>query len=126
MSFHCFNPFPFRWPSAISSIRVGTDLLRDNRVVPPISWPLSLDPPTTRVYVGRAAAALMAFLIAYHLASGQSRRHVIARAIGLAGVAAVAIGLGHRILGVTKLYGVFEAPQRSLLVGPVRQPQPHG
>ena len=64
----------------------------------------------------------MAFLMAYHLASGQSRRHLLARAIGLAGVAAVAIGLGHRILGVTKLYGAFAAPQRSLLAGPFVNP----
>jgi tetratricopeptide (TPR) repeat protein len=101
---------------------VGTDLLRDNRVVPALAWPLSLDPPSTRVYVGRAAAALVAFMIAYHLASGQSRRHLIARAIGLAGVAAVAIGLGHRILGISKLYGAFAAPQRSLLAGPFVNP----
>ncbi len=101
---------------------VGTDLLRDNRVVPAMSWPLSLDPPSTRIYVGRAAAALMAFLIAYHLASGQSRRHLTARAIGLAGIAAVAIGLGHHILGITKIYGAFEAPQRSLLAGPFVNP----
>jgi tetratricopeptide (TPR) repeat protein/O-antigen ligase len=101
---------------------VGTDLLRDNRVVPPLAWPLSLDPPSTRIYVGRAAAALMAFMIAYHLGSGQSRRHLMARAIGLAGVAAVAIGLGHHILGITKLYGAFTAPQRSLLAGPFVNP----
>jgi len=101
---------------------VGTDLLRDNRLVSPLAWPLSLDPPNTRVYVGRAAAALMAFLIGYHLASGQSRRHVVARAIGLAGVAAVAIGLGHHILGISKLYGTFAAAQRSLVAGPFVNP----
>jgi len=101
---------------------VGSDLLRDNRIVPPLAWPLSLDPPSTRAYVGRAAAALVAFLLAYHLASGQSRRHLLARAIGLAGIAAVAIGLGHRILGVTKLYGTFSAPQRSLMAGPFVNP----
>lgn len=101
---------------------VGTDLLRDDRIVPPLAWPLSLDPPGTRVYVGRAAAALVAFLFAYHLASGQSRRHFLARAIGLAGVGAVAIGLGHHILGITKLYGAFAAPQRSLMAGPFVNP----
>lgn len=101
---------------------VGTDLLRDNRVVPTLAWPLSLDPPSTRIHVGRAAAALMAFMIAYHLASGQSRRHVIARAIGLAGVAAVAIGLGHRIFGFTKVYGLFVASLRLLLAGPFVNP----
>jgi O-antigen ligase/tetratricopeptide (TPR) repeat protein len=101
---------------------VGTDLLRDNRVVPPQVWPLSLDPPNTRVYGGRAAAALMAFVVAYHLASGQSRRHIVVRALGIAGVAAVAIGLGHRILGITKLYGAFNATPRSLLAGPFVNP----
>jgi tetratricopeptide (TPR) repeat protein/O-antigen ligase len=111
-------------PMALRSLfdPIGTDLLRDNRIISSAAWPLSLDPPNTRVYVGRAAAALMAFAVAYHLASGRSRRHLIARAIGLAGVAAVAIGLGHRIVGATKLYGAFAAPQRSLLVGPFVNP----
>jgi O-antigen ligase len=101
---------------------IGTDLLRDNRVVPTLAWPLSLDPPSTRIYVGRAAAALTAFMLAYHLASSQSRRHLMARAIGLAGIAAVAIGLGHRIFGFTKVYGAFAAAQRSLLAGPFVNP----
>jgi tetratricopeptide (TPR) repeat protein len=106
--------------------RNGTTLLRDNGAAlsaggatPSLtSWPLSLDPPNTRVDVGEAALALAAFLLAYHLASGQTRRHLVLRAIGLAGVAAVIVGLGHRIVGVNKLYGLFTASRRSLLVGP--------
>ena len=62
--------------------------------------------------------ALVAFLVAYHLASGQSRRHLATRAIGIAGVVAVAIGLGHRIFGVSKLYGFLTPSHRSLLIGP--------
>jgi tetratricopeptide (TPR) repeat protein/O-antigen ligase len=96
----------------------GTVLLRDNQLVATAAWPLSLDPPNTRVDIGRAALALMVFLLAYHLASGQSRRHLLSRALGIAGVVAVVIGLGHRVLGFSKLFGVFNASPRSLLIGP--------
>jgi tetratricopeptide (TPR) repeat protein/O-antigen ligase len=82
------------------------------------SWPLSLDPPNTRVDVGQASLALVAFLIAYHLTSGQSRRHLVMRAIALAGVTAVVIGLGHRVIGAGKLYGMFNPSRTSLLAGP--------
>jgi tetratricopeptide (TPR) repeat protein len=109
-------PVPFGVRSVLD--RNGTALLRDNQVVATEAWPLSLDPPSTRVDIGRAALALMAFLVAYHLASGKSRRHLLTRALGIAGIVAVAIGLGHRILGFTKLYGAFNASPRSLLIGP--------
>ena len=107
-------------PLAVRSLfdRNGTSLLLDAQNVPPHLWPLSLDPANTRVDVGRAALALVAFLVSYHVASGQSRRQHITRAIAIAGVAAVAIGLGHRVLGVSKLYGAFNASPRSLLIGP--------
>jgi hypothetical protein len=96
----------------------GTALLRENDVAPLSWWPLSLDPPGTRVYVGRAAVALVIFLVAQHLASGQNRRHLLMRAVAIAGLAAVVIGLGHRIFGVSKLYGLFQPPGRALLTGP--------
>jgi hypothetical protein len=96
----------------------GTALLRDAALFPVHAWPLSLDPPSTRAVIGRAAAALVAFLIGFHVSSGQSRRHLICRAIAVAGVTGVAIAVVHRILGVGTLYGVFTVPIRSLLVGP--------
>jgi Flp pilus assembly protein TadD len=96
----------------------GTALLRDNDLARISAWPLSLDPVSTRVQLGRAAAALVVFLFAYHLASGQRLRHLLPRAIGVAGIAAVAVGLGHKILGVSKLYGMFSATGRTLLIGP--------
>jgi Tfp pilus assembly protein PilF len=104
----------------------GTSLLAENSPLPApaasntgsSSRPLSLDPPNTRVDVGHAALALIAFLVAYHLASGQSNRYLILRAVALAGIAAVILGLGHRIFGITKLYGMFTSSRRSLLVGP--------
>ncbi|HVV51789.1 MAG TPA: O-antigen ligase family protein [Polyangia bacterium] len=98
--------------------RNGTQLLRDDQTAPTAVWPLSLDPPETRVDVGRAALGLVAFVVAFHLASGQKRRHWVARAIGAVGITAVVIGLGHRILGVTRLYGMLAVSPRSLLVGP--------
>src|SRR5436190_18513325 len=92
----------------------GTELLRQNDLLAPTAWPLSLDPPVTRVNAGAAAAALAAFLIAFHLSSSQSRRHLVMRVVAASGVAAVAIGLGHRILGLSKIYGLVAAPGRAL------------
>ena len=107
-------------PLAVRNVldRNGTALLRDNQIVATEAWPLSLDPPNTRVDIGRAALGLLAFLVAHHLASGKRRRHFLTRAIGIAGIVAVAVGLGHKVLGFTKLYGLFNASPRSLLIGP--------
>jgi tetratricopeptide (TPR) repeat protein len=96
---------------------MGTALL-DDAFGAPRAWPLSLDPPLTRKDIGKAALALAIFVIAYHLASGQSRRHLVPRAVGAAGIAAVAIGIGHRLLGVSKLYGILISTHRTLLIGP--------
>ena len=96
----------------------GTTLLVDAALVRPSAWPLSLDPPRTRVEIGKAAAALAIFLAAYHLASGRRRRSALMRAIGLTGIAVVAIGAGHKIFGVTRIFGMFPSTARTLLVGP--------
>jgi tetratricopeptide (TPR) repeat protein len=100
----------------------GNAFLTDNALAPHATWPLSLDPTSTREFLGKAAAALAVFLCAFHLASGQTRRHVIARALAGAGIAAVAIGLGHRLFGVLSIYGHFATIPRSLLVGPFVNP----
>jgi tetratricopeptide (TPR) repeat protein len=109
-------PLPFGLRGALD--RTGTALLHDNQLTPTWGWPLSLDPPNTRVDAGRAALALVAFLVAYHLASGQRRRHLLTRAIGIAGIVGVVIGLGHRVFGETQLYGFLTPSHRSLLIGP--------
>jgi tetratricopeptide (TPR) repeat protein len=111
-------------PMAVRGLldRNGTALLQDNQVVPTATWPLSLDPPNTRADVGRAALGLMAFLLAYHLASGQSRRHWVLRTLGAVAIAGVAIGLGHRILGIGRIYGLFTTTTRALLAGPFVNP----
>jgi tetratricopeptide (TPR) repeat protein len=96
----------------------GTALIEDNSIVARQAWPLSLDPPNTRVQVGRAAAALAAFLFAFHVASGPRRRHLVPRVVGATGIAVVVVGLGHRVLGFSNIYGLFHAGSRTLLTGP--------
>jgi tetratricopeptide (TPR) repeat protein len=97
----------------------GNSLLAENDLSSPRFWPLSLDPPMTREHIGTAAAALAAFLVAFHLASGKSMRHLLPRLVALVGVAAVAIGLGHRLFSVTEVYGLFKTGNnQSLLTGP--------
>jgi tetratricopeptide (TPR) repeat protein len=113
-------PLPFGLRRILDPI--GTTLLGDNALSLPTAWALSLDPPGTRVYAGRAAVALVVFLIAFHAASGRSRRHLLIRFVGAAGVAAVLIGLGHRLFGVAKLYGFLNIPRRSLMAGPFVNP----
>lgn len=96
----------------------GNVLLRDGGHTLAAAWPLSLDPVPTREAVGRAAAALAAFAIAFHLASSKTRRQYIPRLIAVTGIAAVTIGLSHRIFGSFAVYGMFAANVRSLLTGP--------
>jgi tetratricopeptide (TPR) repeat protein len=95
----------------------GVALLKN--LIPSAShFPLSLDPPITRVLIGRAALAFAFFIIAYHLASGQAHRYLIPRAVGLAAIVAVTVGIAHQLVGVTKIYGLLTSTHRTLLVGP--------
>ena len=71
------------------------------------------------VCIGRAAVALAIFMLAYHLASGQTRRHPSHTAIAVAGLLAVAIGIGHRIFGVSQSSTACSRPPlRALMTGP--------
>jgi len=100
----------------------GTRLLVEDALEPPAAWPMSLDPPLTRAHIGTAAAVLVAFVMAFHLASGQKRRHLLLRTIGLTGIAAVVIGVSHRIARATEIYGVLKPSGHSLLMGPFVNP----
>jgi tetratricopeptide (TPR) repeat protein len=96
----------------------GNALLRESEFVSSGFWPLSLDPSVTRAYVGKGAAALAIYLVAFHLASGKRLKYFFPILVAAAGLAAVAIGLGHKILSVPAVYGLFKTNGRSLLTGP--------
>lgn len=108
-------PVPLSWRKLLDP--EGVALLTN--LIPTLShFPLSLDPPVTRVIVGRSALVFAFFIVCYHLASGQTHRYLIPRVVGLAAVAAVTIGISHKLLGVTKIYGLLTSTHRTLLIGP--------
>jgi tetratricopeptide (TPR) repeat protein len=109
------TPLPIRWRSAIDP--AGSRLLQD--VAPENgAWPLSLDPPVTRADIGKAGLALAIFIVAFHLGSGKTFRHLVIRAVGASGVAAVVIGIGHKLVGAESIYGMWTSTYRTLVVGP--------
>jgi len=83
--------------------------------------PLSLDPPETYGEFAKAAAALCVTLAALVLASGRRLRSVAPGLVASAGLAAVAIGLGHRAVNESMVYGHLRAGA-SLMVGPFINP----
>ncbi len=96
----------------------GDALLADSPAAEARLRPLSLDPPETRAIIARAGAALAVFLTAFHVASGRSRRRqLLLRVVAASCVTAIAIGLGHRILGEPHIFGHF-SESRGLLNGP--------
>ena len=113
----------------VSSIRAGTTA----------PWPttyadrprLAAQPRSARARASTSARpplALVAFLVAFHLASGQSRRHLLlARDRPRRRRRRRRSGIGHRIFGVTQalrlphLVDSLDPADR-----PVRQRQPHG
>ncbi|HEX2659407.1 MAG TPA: O-antigen ligase family protein, partial [Polyangia bacterium] len=86
----------------------GASLLSNGPDGTPRVWPFSLDPFSTEVEVGVAAAALVAFLLSAHDATRRRHRKPVLDAIALAGVVGLASGLVHRIFGFDRLYGIFD------------------
>ncbi len=96
----------------------GDALLVESPIAGSPFRPLSLDPPDTRAIIAKAGAALAVFLVAFHLASGRpTRRLLLLRGVAASTVVAMAIGLGHRILGETRIFGHF-SQSLGLLNGP--------
>ena len=83
--------------------------------------PLSLDPPETYGEFAKAAAALCVALAALVLSSGRRLRAIAPGLIASAGLAAVAIGLGHRAASESAIFGHFST-SGGLLVGPFVNP----
>lgn len=99
-------PFPSSWRGAIDP--AGATLLSNGPAGLPRWWPLSLDPSSTLVEVGAAAATLMVFLLALHVAAGRRHRTLVLSAIAFAGVFGVVSGIAHRLFGIDRLYGLFD------------------
>ena len=83
--------------------------------------PLSLDPPETYGEFAKAAAALCVALAALVLASGRRLRSIVPGLVASTGLAAMAIGLGHRAAAESAVYGHFPT-SGGLLVGPFINP----
>jgi O-antigen ligase/tetratricopeptide (TPR) repeat protein len=83
--------------------------------------PLSLDPPETYGEFAKAAAALCVALAGLVLASGRRLRSVVPGLVASAGLAAMAVGLGHRAAAESEIYGHFPT-SGGLLVGPFVNP----
>jgi tetratricopeptide (TPR) repeat protein len=83
--------------------------------------PLSLDPPATYAELAKAAAALCVTLAALLLASGRRLRFVAPGLVAGAGLAAMAVGLGHRAAAEPLIFGHFPT-SGGLLVGPFINP----
>jgi tetratricopeptide (TPR) repeat protein len=83
--------------------------------------PLSLDPPATWLCLGQAAAAMATVIISAHVMSGRSSRYLLLRAIVVSGIASVVVGVGHRILGEDRIYGIYPG-SRGILNGPFINP----
>jgi len=83
--------------------------------------PLSLDPPETYGEFAKAAAAFCVALAALVLASGRRLRSIVPGLVASTGLAAMAIGLGHRAAAESAVYGHFPT-SGGLLVGPFINP----
>jgi len=83
----------------------------------------SLDWPATTVEALKAAACLSVFIVSSRTAASSSRRGsiLLVKAVALSGLASLLVGLGHRIFGVSLVYGHFGEP-RPLLNGPFVNP----
>lgn len=84
-------------------------------LAPRPTWrPASLDPPGTALVLGRLGTALFAYLAAFQIARSRTARRRLGFALATAGTAIAAIGFGHALLGVDRLFGLhafkFAAP----------------
>jgi tetratricopeptide (TPR) repeat protein len=81
----------------------------------------SLDWPATLVESLKAAACLCIFIASSQAVRSKRGSTLIVKAVGYAGMAALLVALGHRIFGVSLIYGRF-GEARHLLNGPFVNP----
>jgi len=102
--------------------RASFELLRDVGATRAfMRW--SLDWPATTVEALKAAACLSVFMVSSRTAASSSRRSpsLMVKAVASAGMASLLVGLGHRIFGMSLVYGHF-GEARPLLNGPFVNP----
>ena len=85
------------------------------------AMPMSLDPPETHRELATAGAAAAVALAALVLSAGRRLRLAVPVLVAVAGLATLAIGLGHRAAFESKIYGIF-ATGRGVPVGPFINP----
>jgi Flp pilus assembly protein TadD len=84
--------------------------------------PWTLDFPGTVFELAKAAAGLAIFVVASQVASpSRRRRNLYVHAVAYAGVAALLVGIGHRIWSIPLVYGHFGG-SRPFLNGPFVNP----
>jgi tetratricopeptide (TPR) repeat protein len=85
------------------------------------AMPMSLDPPETHRELATAGAAAAVALAALVLSAGRRLRLAVPVLVAVAGLATLAVGLGHRAAFESKIYGVF-ATSSGVPVGPFINP----
>jgi len=108
-------PLPASLRNAIDP--AGGDLLA-NASAPTGAHPLSLDLPSTWRELGKAAAALAAFLFAYHWGSGRRAPRRMIYVVAGSGIFALLLGLGQAAIGEHQIFGHFGTGAALLVVGP--------
>lgn len=110
---------PMPWTARARLDPAGSELLALAQLTGP--QPMSLDPPATYFELAKAAAALVVGTSALILTSSRRLRFAAIGMVAVAGLAAFAVGLGHRAFFEDKIYGLFDA-SRGLPVGPFVNP----
>ncbi|MCG5053733.1 MAG: O-antigen ligase family protein [Myxococcales bacterium] len=101
----------------------GNALLTNGPPPPFTSFPLSLDPVTTRIELLRSGLALLVFLVSLNLSAGRrGQGPLLVKAVAVAAVAGVFIGIGHPLLNYDRVYGTFGLGGAPTLVGPFINP----
>jgi len=85
------------------------------------TMPMSLDPPATQRALATAGAAAAVALAALVLSAGRRLRLATPVLVAVAGLATLAVGLGHRAVFESKIYGVFDSGS-GVPVGPFINP----
>ena len=71
------------------------------------AMPMSLDPPETHRELAIAGAAAGVALAALVLSAGRRLRLAVPVLVAVAGLATLAVGLGHRVAFESKIYGIY-------------------